>query len=219
LAEANRAADYALAAIPARYAVERGAWRDAAQLPDPDASKFPFTSAIRIFARALGAARSGDPEAAGQDLRRLQDIEATLNATKEDYWVAEVQVEELAAQGWIANAKGDRDQALALMRAAADKEDLSEKSSISPGRLLPARELLGDMLLQDGRPADALREYETSLKRDPRRFRSYFGAGQAAAAANNAERTRYYYGLLVEMAGNGDSRPELAAAREYLAAH
>jgi tetratricopeptide (TPR) repeat protein len=219
LAEPNRAADYALAAIPARYAVERGAWHDAAQLADPDASKFPFTSAIRIFARALGAARSGDPEAAGRDLRRLEDIEATLNATKEDYWVAEVQVEELAAQGWIANAKGDRDQAVALMRAAADKEDLSEKSSISPGRLLPARELLGDMLLQDGRPAEALREYEVSLKRDPRRFRSYFGAGQAAAAANNAERTHYYYGLLVEMAGNGDSRPELAAAREYLAAH
>jgi hypothetical protein len=219
LAEANRAADYAREAIPARYAVERGAWRDAAQLGDPDPSKFPYTSAIRIFARALGAARSGDADAAGRDLRRLQDIEATPNATKEDYWVAEVQVQELAAQAWIANAQGDHDQALALMRAAADKEELSEKSSISPGRLLPARELLGDMLLQIGRPADALLEYEASLQRDPRRFRSYFGAGQAAAAAGDAERARYYYGLLVEMAGNGDPRPELAAARDYLAAH
>ncbi|HKM87324.1 MAG TPA: hypothetical protein VJX48_01850 [Xanthobacteraceae bacterium] len=219
LAEQNRAADYAREAIPARFAVERGAWGEAAQLGDPDASKFPYTSAIRIFARALGAARGGDPEAAGRDLRRLQDIGTTLNATKEEYWVAEVQVQELAAQGWIANAKGDHDQALSLMRAAADKEDLSEKSGISPGRLLPARELLGDLLLQNGRPADALLEYEASLKRDPRRFRSYWGAGQAAAAAGNAGRAHYYYGLLVEVAGNGDPRPELASAREYLAAH
>jgi Tfp pilus assembly protein PilF len=219
LAESNRAADYAREAIPARYAVERGAWREAAQLGDPDASKFPYTSAIRIFARALGAARGGDREAAGRDLGRLHDIETTLNAAKEDYWVAEVQVQELAAQGWIANADGDHDEGLALMRAAANKEDLSEKSSVSPGRLLPARELLGDMLLEDGRPAEALLEYEASLKRDPRRFRSYWGAAQAAATAGNAEPARHYYGLLVEMAGQGDPRPELAAARHYLAAH
>lgn len=219
LEEPNRAADYARAAIPARYAVERGAWREAAQLRDPDPSKFPYTSAIRIFARALGAARSGDPEAAGRDLARLQDIEAAVKAMNGDYWVAEVQVQELAARGWIANATGDHDQALALMRAAAEKEDLSEKSSVSPGRLLPARELLGDMLLQDSRPADAFMEYEASLKHDPRRFRSYFGAAQAAAAAGNTQLTHRYYGLLVEMAGNGDPRPELAAAREYLAAH
>jgi tetratricopeptide (TPR) repeat protein len=219
LQEPNRAADYARAAIPARYAVERGAWREAAQLDDPDASKAPYTSAIRIFARALGAARSGDPEAAGRDLARLQDIEAALRATKDDYWATEVQVQALTAQGWIANAAGDPDQALTLMRAAADKEDLSEKSSVSPGRLLPARELLGDLLLQDDRPAEALREYEASLKRDPRRFRSYWGAGQAAAAAGNTEQAHHYYGLLVEMAGNGDPRPELAAAREYLMSH
>jgi tetratricopeptide (TPR) repeat protein len=219
LRDTNRAADYARAAVPARYALERGVWRDAAQLDDPETSRFPYTSAIRLFARALGAARSGDPEAAGRDLARLQDIAAALTAAKDDYWLAEVQVQVLAAEGWIANAKGDHDQALALMRAAADKEDLSEKSSVSPGRLLPARELLGDLLLQDGRSADALVEYEASLKRDPRRFRSYSGAGQAAAAAGNVEKARHYDGLLIEMAGNGEPRPELAAARDYLAAH
>lgn len=219
LRDTNRAADYARAAVPARYALERGVWRDAAQLDDPDTSKFPYASAIRLFARALGAARSGDPEAAGRDLARLWDIEATLTAAKDDYWLAEVQVQVLAAEGWIANAKGDQDQALALMRAAADKEDLTEKSSVSPGRLVPARELLGDMLLQDARPADALLEYEASLKRDPRRFRSYSGAGQAAAGAGNVEKARYYDGLLIEMAGHGEPRPELEAARDYLAAH
>ena len=216
LAEENRAADYARAAIIARYVVERNAWREAAQLGDPDASKFPYTSAIRIFARALGAARAGDPDSASRDLARLADIETVLKAMKEDYWVAEVHVQELATRSWIAQAKGDRGQALSLMRAAADEEDLSEKSSVSPGRLIPARELLGDMLLEDGNAADALTEYEASLKRDPRRFRSYFGAGQAAVASANAGKARRYYALLVDMAGGGDPRPELATARDYL---
>ncbi len=219
LAEPNRAADYARAAIPARYAIERGAWREAAQLGEPDTSKFPYAGAIRVFARALGAARSGDPDAAERDLTRLQEIEAALQTLKEEYWVAEVQLQELAGQAWIASARGDRDRALALMRAAADKEDLSEKSTVSTGRLLPARELLGDMLLQNNRPADALREYEASLRRDPRRFRSYFGAGEAAAVAGNAAKAHEYFGLLVTMAGNGEPRPELAAVRDYLTTH
>jgi tetratricopeptide (TPR) repeat protein len=219
LAARNRPADYARAAVPARFAVERDDWRAAAQLPDPDASKFPFTAAIRIFARALGAARSGDPAAAERDLARLRDIEAALTAAKDEYWTAEVDVQVLAAQAWIADASGDRDHALALMRSAADKEGLSEKSSVSPGRLLPARELLGDMLLKDGRSADALDAYEASLKRDPRRFRSYAGAAQAAVAAGNGEKAHHYYGLLVDMAGGGDARPELVAARDYLSSH
>ncbi|HXL66507.1 MAG TPA: hypothetical protein VN938_15775 [Xanthobacteraceae bacterium] len=215
--DTNRAADYAKAAIPARYAVERSAWRDAARLAGLEVSKFPYTSAIRIFARALGAARSGDPEGAGRDLARLEEIEAALKAAREDYWAAEVRVQELAGRAWIAQAKGDREQALSLMRAAADEEDLSDKSSVSPGRLIPARELLGDMLLEDGRAAEALAEYEAALKRDPRRFRSLSGAAQAAAAANNSDEARHYYGLLVEMAGAGDARPELVIARQYLA--
>jgi len=219
LAESNRAADYARAVVPARFAVERGDWRAAAQLSDPDASKFPYTSAIRVFARALGAARSGDPDAAAQDLARLRDIDAALAAAKDESWTAEVQVQALAAEAWIADARGDRDRALGLMRSAADREDLSEKSAVSPGRLLPARELLGDMLLRDGRPADALDAYEASLKRDPRRFRSYAGAAQAAIVAGNAGKARHYYGLLVDMAGGGDARPELVAARDYLALH
>jgi tetratricopeptide (TPR) repeat protein len=219
LAEPNRAADYARAAVPARYVVERGAWGEAAQLPDPDASKFPYTAAIRIFARALGAARSGAPDTAERDLARLRDIEATLATMQDEYWVAEVRVQALAAEAWIAEARGDHDHALALMRSAVERENLSEKAAVSPGRLLPARELLGDMLLQDGRAAEALNEYEASLKRDPRRFRSYAGAAQAAGAAGNNGKARHYYGLLVDMSGGGDARPELVAARDYLASH
>jgi tetratricopeptide (TPR) repeat protein len=217
LSDANRTADYARAAIPARYAVERSAWRDAAQLADPAASKFPYTAAIRIFARALGAARSGDAESAARDLARLDEIEAALKTAKEDYWAAEVHVQQLAAHAWIVQAKGDRELAASLMGAAADEEDRSDKSSVSPGRLIPAHELLGDMLLEDGRAAEALAEYEIALKRDPRRLRSFSGAAQAASAAGNADMARHYYGLLVEMAGASDPRPELTAARQYLA--
>ncbi len=219
LTEPGRAADYARAAIPARYVIELGRWQDAARLPDPDTSKFPYTSAIRYFARALGAARSGDPAAAEADVARLRDIGAALKATKDDYWIAEVEVQYLAAQAWVSYAKGDREQALVLLRTAAEKEDLSEKSSISPGRLIPARELLGDMLLDAGRPAEALAAYEASLTRDPRRFRALWGAAQAAAQSDDGKKAHGYYTQLVDMAGNADPRPELTAARQYLAAN
>jgi Tfp pilus assembly protein PilF len=136
---------------------------------------------------------------------------------KDDYWAAEVHVQQLAAHAWIAQAKGEGELASSLMGAAADEEDRSDKSSVSPGRLIPAHELLGDMLLEDGRAAGALTEYEAALQHDPRRFRSISGAARAAAAAGNADKARQYYGVLVEMAGAGDPRPELAAARQYLA--
>jgi hypothetical protein len=218
--EPGRPSDYARAAIPARYAIEREQWREAAQLPDPDASKFPYTSAIRYFGRALGAARSGDPVAAEQDVARLQEVSAALKAMKgEDYWVAEVEVQVLGAEAWIAYAKGSHEQALKLMREAADKEDLSEKSAVSPGRLVPARELLGDMLRESGEAQAALAEYEASQTRDPRRFRSLWGAAQAAAQAGDSDKARRYYAQLVKIAGDGNPRPELAVARNYLAAN
>jgi hypothetical protein len=133
---------YSRAAVPARYAVERGQWAEAARLDDPDASKFTYADAIRYFARALGAARSGDPDAAEKDVARLREIAEALKAAKNAYWANEVEVERTGAEAWIAFAKGQRDQGLSLMRAAADMEDKSEKSAISPGRLIPAREPL-----------------------------------------------------------------------------
>lgn len=103
------------------------------------------------------------------------------------------------------------------MRAAADLEDKSEKAAVSPGRLIPARELLGDMLLESGKPAEALVEYEASQIRDPKRFRGFWGAGQAAAQAGNKDKAQYQFTRLIELAGSADPRPELAKAREYLA--
>ena len=219
LSEKNRAADYAHAAIPARFVIERGQWKEAAQLPEPAKSDYPYTSAIRYFARALGAARSGDPGAAERDISHLHDARDAMVAAHDDYWAAEIAVQELAAQAWMAQARGDHEGALKLMRAAADKEDLSEKSSVSPGRLIPARELLGDMLLENGRAAEALAAFKASEKRDPKRFRTFWGAAQAAAASGNTEMAKLYYTMILGMAGSGDPRPELAAARAWFSTH
>ncbi len=208
---------YARAAIPARYAIERGMWQEAAKLDDPDKGSLPYTQAMRYFARALGAARSGDAAAAEKDLVHLHHIGDALKAAKNDYWATEVEVQRGAADSWIVFAKGERDRGLTMMRAAADIEDKTEKHPVSPGRLIPARELLGDMLLENGRPAEALVEYEASQTRDPNRFRGYWGAGQAAAQAGSKDKARLHYTRLVELAGSADPRPELAKARDYLA--
>jgi tetratricopeptide (TPR) repeat protein len=174
---------------------------------------------MRYFGRALGAARSGNPAAAEKDVERLAQIGDGLKAAKNDYWATEVEVQRQSAEAWIAFAKGDRDGALTKMRAAADVEDKSEKHPVSPGRLIPARELLADMLLESGRPADALAEYEASQIRDPKRYRGFAGAAKAAADAGNKDKARFYYTKLVETAGYGDPRPELTTARTYLAAN
>jgi tetratricopeptide (TPR) repeat protein len=213
-----RGTPYALAAIPARYVLERGAWREAAQL-QPQATRFPFTAALTHFARAVGAARTGDAAAAERDAHELARIVDALRAAKDSYWATEVEVQRLGAAAWIAFAGGNRQTALDLMRAAADLEDQSEKAAVSPGRLVPARELLADMLLESGQPATALTEYERSQARDPNRFRSLYGAGEAAARFGNGSKARYYFARLVELAGAGDPRPETEKARRYLAGH
>jgi tetratricopeptide (TPR) repeat protein len=207
---------YALAAMPARYVVERGAWRDAAKLT-PSASNFPFTEAMTHFARALGAARSGDAAAAQKDIEQITALRDRLKATKSDYWANEVEVMRLASVAWVTLAQARGDEALALMRQAADIEDRSEKNIVTPGRLLPARELLGDLLMELKRPAEALQAYEASQQREPNRYRGLYGAGQAAAQSGNRDKARHYFTKLIELAGSGDPRPEMERARRYLA--
>jgi tetratricopeptide (TPR) repeat protein len=212
----NQAFAYALAAIPARIALERGMWKEATQL-EPRPSKFPFTEAMTYFARALGAARSGDTDAAEKGAQELTRIVNGLKNAKNDYWAMEVEVQRLSAAAWIAYAKGNRDEALTLMRSAADLEDKSEKSAVTPGRLVPARELLGEMLLEMKRPADALKEFEASEKHDPNRFRRISGAARAAAESGDNAKAKRYFARLVELAGKGDARPEMENAKAFLA--
>jgi tetratricopeptide (TPR) repeat protein len=215
---AVRNAPYAIAAMHARYALERGAWQEAMQL-QPQPSKFLFTNAITYFARALGAVRSGDTTAAEKDAEELARLHKGLQDAKDNYWATEVEIQRLAVAGWIALVQGKTDDAQKFMRAAADLEDKNEKSIVTPGRIVPARELLGDMLLELKQPALALREFEASHVREPNRFRGYYGAARAAEAAGDRQKAGEYFAKLVDLAKNADSlRPEFARAKAYLAA-
>lgn len=212
-----QAIPYSIAAMPARYAMERGAWREAMQL-QPQPTKFPFTDAMTYFARALGAARSGDIAAAEKDAEELARLHKALQDVKNNYWATEVEIQRLAVAGWIALAQGKTDDALKVMRAAADLEDKNEKHIVTPGRIVPARELLGEMLLELKQPALALTEFEASQVREPNRFRGYYGAARAAEAAGDRQKARAYFAKLVDLSKNADSvRPEIARAKAYLA--
>ena len=140
-----------------------------------------------------------------------------LKAANNDYWANEVEVSRLGAAAWIALARGRNDEALSLMRSAADIEDKSEKHIVTPGRILPARELLGEMLLELNRPAEALKEFEASHIREPGRLRGYYGAAVAAEKSGDAAKAKVYYSRLIELAEKGSKRSEVAQARAFLA--
>ena len=208
---------YAAAAMPARYAVERGAWREAANL-QVRPTKYPFVDAITHYARALGAARSGDVATAEKEAETLAAQHKALLDAKNTYWANELEVQRLASAAWIALAKKSNDEALRLMRAAADLEDRNEKHIVTPGRILPAREMLGDMLLQTGQPALAFKEYETSQVREPNRFRGLYGAALAAEQSGDRERAATYYRHIAEMTKSGaSSRPEMSRVKAAIA--
>ena len=208
---------YAITAVPARIAVERGDWKAAAAL-DPRPSKFAFVDSMTHFARALGAARTGNPQAAEEDVAAIGKLLGGLQEAKNTYWATEVEVNGLAALAWTRFAQGQANEAEERMRQAADMEDKNDKHIVTPGRIVPARGLLGDLLLEMKRPADALKEYEASQQREPNRFRGLNGAATAALQAGDGVKAKRYYAQLVKVAGKGDPRPELEAARKYLAA-
>jgi hypothetical protein len=212
-----RPAAYSAAAMPARYALERGDWHAAMAL-ETTTGTVPYTEAITWFARALGAARSGDVAAAEQNAAQLVALHQALVDGTDTYWATEVEGQQRTAAAWIALAQKKTDEAVTLMRAAADLEDSHEKHIVTPGRILPARELLGDMLLEAGKPAEALKAYEASQVREPNRFRGYYGAARAAAAAGDHKKALSYYGKLLALAKHADSaRPEIAQAKAFVA--
>ena len=205
---------FALAAIPARYALERHAWKEAAALTARE-TPFPWADAITHFARALGAARSGTPADAASDIEKLASIAGALKAKNENYWAGQVDIQRRIAAAWVAYARGQKDEGLAMLREAADLEDATEKSAVTPGPIKPARELLGEMLLDAGKAADALVEFEKTMKKEPNRFRGFHGAAVAAEAAGDRAKARTFYARLVDVCKAADApvRPELAAAR------
>jgi tetratricopeptide (TPR) repeat protein len=205
---------YAVAAIPARYALERGAWGDAEML-DVHRGPFAYTEAITWFARALGGARNGDVAVAKVAVDELQKDIDRLRSEKETYWTEQVTIQKLGASAWIALAEDRGEDALAAMREAADREDRTEKAAITPGPLAPARELLGEMLLQMNRPKDALAEFQKTMTKEPNRFRGIAGAARAAAATGDKAAAQRYYATLLTICARADApgRPELQAAR------
>lgn len=216
----NFVAAYAFAAIPARFALERGDWKQAAalQLSPADLawSKFPQAEAILIFARGLGAARLGDVAAARKDMERLQTLKQAMTTAKMDYWAGQTDFQITTINAWIALAEKRDDQAVLLMRAAADAEDASDKHPVTPGNISPSRELLGEMLMMLDLPAQAFTEFERSLKRDPNRFRGIYGAARAAEAAGNIKARDNYTKLLALAANHETERPEIAHAKAFL---
>ena len=197
-------AAYAYAAAPSRYLIERRQWKDAAALTLRPTNfpwkTFPYAEAILVFARAIGGARSGDLNTAKAATDRLAAIQQQLADQKNKYWAEQVEIQRLASQAWLAHAAGLGAEGLRLMRAAADLEDTTEKHPVTPGPVVPAREMLAEMLLENGQAAEALAEAERALKVAPRRFNAERLAAKAAEKAGDQQRAAAHHAVVTELA-------------------
>jgi tetratricopeptide (TPR) repeat protein len=211
----NFAAAYALAAVPVRDAIERRRWADAAALEVAPAAfpwaKYPYAEAITHFGRAIGAARTGDAVRARQAVTRLEELHKALVDAKTAYWPDPVEVQRRAASAWLAFAEGRKEEALTLMRSAVELDEKTEKHPVTPGVVLPAREQLGDLLVELGRPSEAVPEYAASLKVAPNRLFAILGAASASQLAGDAAGAKAYYALARRVTGEREvARPEFA---------
>ncbi len=205
-------AHFAMAAIEARWALERGRWADAAAI-DPRPNRFPHTESMIYFARAIGAARSGHGARARADVDKLA---ALKDAMKDAYWAEQIEIQRRAAAAWTARAEGRVDEGFGLMRAAVELEASTEKHNITPGPIVTARELLGDMLMEAGQPGPAAQAYEASLRLSPSRFKSLHGVAKASERPGDRERAKAYYAKPPAVAAAADTeRPELQDAKAF----
>jgi len=207
---------FAHAAIPARYYLETQDWAGAARL-EPLASPVPYTEAITYFARGLGAVHMRDRAAAHSAVDSLAQMRDRLIAMKEMYWANQVEIQRQEVSAWVAFVEGDREGAVTGMRAAAEAEDKTEKNVVTPGPLAPAREQLGELLLALNRPSEALKEFESTLTKEPNRFRSLYGAAESAKMAGERTTAQAYFGQLLRVALKADQpgRREMAEARSW----
>jgi tetratricopeptide (TPR) repeat protein len=215
-------AAYALAAIPTRYVFERNDWNAAATLTIPNLphwSLFPFMEALIEYGHALGRAHTGDLDGARKAIARMQQLRDATKHPKFDYFKSHLDLQMQAASAWVAAAEGKKNEALDMLRRAADSEDILGKHPVSPGAFVPIREQLGTLLIEVGKPTEAQSEFEAALKIYPGRFRGLYGAAQAAEqAGDNENASRYYMKLAAQTAKAGGSRDELNHVREFLSA-
>jgi tetratricopeptide (TPR) repeat protein len=218
---ANKTVAYAVASIPARYVLERRDWLAAASLSAPETGvpleRFPWAEAMISYARALGEAGTGNIQGAQTEIAKLQSLKDKLSAAKDTYWANQVEVQWLGAAGILAHVQGDDAKAVELVRAAAGLDGTMDKDPVTPSSVLPARELLADLLLELNQPAAALKEYQAVLRTDPNRFRSVLGEARAAKQSGDAVAAHDAYQKLVALSKpTGSERPELAEAKTYL---
>jgi tetratricopeptide (TPR) repeat protein len=214
-ASAPGANTFAVAAIPARYAMERSQWADAMALKVTPAPNTPYTEAITHFARAIGAARGGKPASAAADIARLTAIHDREIEMKDAYWAEQVDIQRRVAEAWVMFAEGKKEEGILALAGAAAAEDLTDKSAVTPGPLAPARELYGFMLLEAGRAKEALVAFEAVMKKEPNRFLAIYGAGKAAEATNQTAKAKTYYKQIVQICKDASpDRPELVYARK-----
>jgi hypothetical protein len=213
---------YALAAIPARYALERNDWPAAAALAIPNVphwSSFPFMEALIEYAHALGRAHTGDLDGAQKAIERMRQLCDATKEAKFDYFKNHLELQMKTASAWVTCVRGQPEKAVEVLRMIADAEDILGKHPVSPGALVPVREQLGGLLLELGQAKEAQKEFEAELKIYPGRFRGLLGAAQSAEKAGDKEGARRYYAKLAAQTGKaGDSRRELAHVREFAAA-
>ncbi len=213
---ATQAGAFAIAAIPARYALEREQWEQAAGL-DIVPAETPHTQAMTHFARVIGAARSGQPEQATGDIAMLEELHERAQARQDSYWQEQIAIQLQAARAWVHFASDEPVDAIHLMAAAADREDNTDKAAVTPGPLVPTREMLADMLMAHDDPEQALAAYQATLRREPNRFRAIAGAAKAAEVIGNQQLATDYYQQLLDMAeGQMHNRPDLQRAREFV---
>src|SRR5216684_479588 len=184
----------------------------------PRETPFPYTDAMTWFARGMGAARLHDPPKAQASVEALQNIRMRMEKANESYWAGQVEIQLLEVNAWKCLAEKRKDLALTMMKSAAEMEDRTDKSAITPGSLAPARELLGEMLLEINEPVQALEQFEATLKKEPNRFRALYGAARAAQLSGNREASDKYFGQLLKVCEHADNpgRPEILEANRAI---
>ena len=212
---------YSAAAIPSRIALENRNWTSAARLQFPsveiDWNAFPWEKSILHFARAIGSVRSGDIQSSESELAILRSLHQELLDMGDEYKANQVQIQINATQAWIHFANDKSEYAVSLMKEAARMENNTSKHPVTPGEVLPAGELLGDLLLSMDRPAEALKEYEYDLQQHPNRFNGLYGAAIAAKEIGDKMKATHYFELLLSLTKNSNSdRQEIKEARAYI---